>query len=104
MFDRSTVVSLTGRLQRLLEAVAADPDRRIGAVDLLEPSERERLLVEWNNTTDPDQSPEAVSVPELFARQVERVPEATAVIFGDQSLTYAELDAESNRLARLLIS
>ena len=104
VFDRSTVVSLTGRLQRLLEAVAADPDRRIGAVDLLEPSERKRLLVEWNNTTDPDQSPEAVSVPELFARQVERVPEATAVIFGDQSLTYAELDAESNRLARLLIS
>ena len=45
-----------------------------------------------------------MSVPELFARQVERVPEATAVIFGDQSLTYAELDAESNRLARLLIS
>ena len=104
MFDRSTVVSLTGRLQRLLEAVAAHPDRRIGAVDLLEPSERKRLLVEWNNTTDPDQSPEAVSVPELFARQVKRVPEATAVIFGDQSLTYAELDAESNRLARLLIS
>ena len=104
VFDRSTVVSLTGRLQRLLEAVAAHPDRRIGAVDLLEPSERKRLLVEWNNTTDPDQSPEAVSVPELFARQVERVPEATAVLFGDQSLTYAELDAESNRLARLLIS
>ena len=45
-----------------------------------------------------------MSVPELFALQVERVPEATAVVFGDQSLTYAELDAESNRLARLLIS
>ena len=104
VFDRSTVVSLTGRLERLLEAVAADPGCRVGAVDLLEPSERERLLVEWNNTTDPDQSPEAVSVPELFALQVERVPEATAVVFGDQSLTYAELDAESNRLARLLIS
>ena len=100
VFDRSTVVSLTGRLERLLEAVAADPGCRVGAVDLLGSSERERLLVDWRQHHRPRPvSRSRVSVPELFARQVERVPEATAGTFGDQSLTYAELDAESNRLA-----
>ncbi|WP_159061070.1 AMP-binding protein, partial [Streptomyces hygroscopicus] len=106
IFDRSTVASLVDRLERLLDAVATDPDRRIGTIDLLEPAERERVLVEWNTTPDPgaDVSGDAVSIPELFARQVEQVPEATAVVFGDRTLTYAELDAASNRLARLLIA
>ncbi|WP_159066445.1 non-ribosomal peptide synthetase, partial [Streptomyces hygroscopicus] len=104
IFDRSTVASLVDRLERLLDAVATDPDRRIGTIDLLEPAERERLLVEWNTTPNPDTRGEAVSIPELFARQAERVPEATAVVFGDRTLTYAELDAASNQLARLLIA
>ncbi|WP_285497909.1 non-ribosomal peptide synthetase, partial [Streptomyces hygroscopicus] len=105
IFDRSTVASLMDRLERLLDAVATDPDRRIGTIDLLEPAERQRVLVEWNTTTpDPDTRREAVSIPELFARQVQRVPDATAVVFGDRTLTYAELDAASNRLARLLIA
>ncbi|WP_159066409.1 non-ribosomal peptide synthetase, partial [Streptomyces hygroscopicus] len=104
IFDRSTVTSLMDRLERLLDAVATDPDRRIGTIDLLEPAERERVLVEWNTTPNPDTRGEAVSIPELFARQAERVPEATAVVFGDCTLTYAELDAASNRLARLLIA
>ncbi|MFI7315040.1 amino acid adenylation domain-containing protein, partial [Streptomyces hygroscopicus] len=104
VFDRSTVMSLVDRLERLLEAVAADPDRRVGTIDLLEPAERQRVLVEWNTLTEPDVRGNAVPVTDLFARQVERVPEATAVVFGDRTLTYAELDAASNRLARLLIA
>ncbi|MFI7315339.1 amino acid adenylation domain-containing protein, partial [Streptomyces hygroscopicus] len=104
IFDRSTVASLVDRLERLLDAVATDPDRRIGTIDLLEPAERQRVLVEWNTTPGPDTRGEAVSIPELFARQVEQVPEATAVVFDDRTLTYAELDAASNRLARLLIA
>ncbi|WP_369522993.1 AMP-binding protein, partial [Streptomyces hygroscopicus] len=57
-----------------------------------------------HTTPGPDTRGEAVSIPELFARQVEQVPEATAVVFDDRTLTYAELDAASNRLARLLIA
>ncbi|WP_169810052.1 condensation domain-containing protein, partial [Streptomyces hygroscopicus] len=83
VFDRSTVTSLVDRLERLLDAVATDPDRRIGTIDLLTPAERQRVLVEWNTTPDPDTRREAVSIPELFARQVQRVPDATAVVFGD---------------------
>ncbi|MEU3994182.1 AMP-binding protein, partial [Streptomyces platensis] len=116
VFEPQTVQSLLTRLERLLEAVTADPEVRVGAVELLEPSERERLLVEFNapiagigasgagasaiGIVDGD----AVSVPELFARQVERVPDAVAVVCGDEVLSYAELDAASNRLARLLIA
>ncbi|AQA25888.1 amino acid adenylation domain protein [Rhodococcus sp. MTM3W5.2] len=107
VFERSSVESLIARWIRILEAVAVDPDMRVGAIDLLGEDERHRVLVEWNDP-DPDPDPDAVAenmtVPELFARQVERVPDAVAVVCGDRSLTYAELDRESNRLARVLIS
>ncbi|WP_411269155.1 AMP-binding protein [Rhodococcus sp. MTM3W5.2] len=90
---------------RLVRAFAStvDPDMRVGAIDLLGEDERHRVLVEWN-APDPDAVAEDMTVPELFARQVERVPDAVAVVCGDRSLTYAELDRESNRLARVLIS
>ncbi|MBW8094258.1 hypothetical protein IGW14_41700, partial [Streptomyces hygroscopicus subsp. hygroscopicus] len=62
VFDRPTVMSLVDRLERLLEAVAADPDRRVGTIDLLKPAERQRVLVEWNTFTEPDVRGNAVPV------------------------------------------
>ena len=101
VFDRSTVDSIIERLGSLLRTVAADPDRRLGAIDVLTESERDRLPSDWSGATV---DVPAVTVPELFAAQVARTPEATALIFEDEELTYAELDAASNRLARMLIA
>ncbi len=100
VFDRSTVDSILERLENLLRTVAADPGLRLGAIDVLTAAERDRLPADWSGATI---DVPAVTVPELFAAQVARTPEATALIFEDQELTYAELDAASNRLARLLV-
>ncbi|MBN6040525.1 non-ribosomal peptide synthetase [Amycolatopsis sp. 195334CR] len=98
VFDRSTVESLLARLERLLAAVADEPDRRVGSVDLLGADERARLLAEFNVAA---RDTAEATIPEVFARQA---PEATALVFGAESMSYGELDAASNRLARSLIA
>ncbi|MGK9237384.1 AMP-binding protein, partial [Inquilinus limosus] len=100
LFDRATVEGIAGRLVRLLEAVAEAPDRPIGTIDLLAPEERRRILVEWNDTARP--VPDA-TLPALFEAQAARSPDATAVVFEDARLSYAELNARANRLAHHLI-
>ncbi|MFE2373288.1 amino acid adenylation domain-containing protein [Streptomyces sp. NPDC059398] len=100
VFDRGSVEVLVGRLVRLLEGVAADPDVRVGAVEVLAPVERVRLLEEWNDSAG------VVPVgafPELFEGWVRRVPDAVAVEFGVVSLSYRELNEWANRLARVLV-
>src|SRR6185437_12554913 len=109
LFDEASVVALGRRLVRLLEAVAAAPGRPIGSIDILEPAERTTVLRRWNDTaqalattvTVAGQA-QAVTLPALFAAQAERSPDATAVVFEDRTLTYAALDAHSNRLAHHL--
>ncbi|TIS71052.1 MAG: hypothetical protein E5W94_33585, partial [Mesorhizobium sp.] len=85
---------------RLLEVVAADPARPIGSIDLLDPAERRQLLTEWNDTAQPVP---AATLPALFEAQVARTPEATALVFEDEQLSYADLNARANRLAHHLI-
>ncbi|MEU4769930.1 amino acid adenylation domain-containing protein [Actinosynnema sp. NPDC023794] len=99
LFDEETVAAFGRRLARLLGAVATDPDRRIGDVDLFEPGEQARLAA-WNAT---DRDVPRTSVPESVRAQAARTPDAVAVVSGDQVLTYAELDAKANRLANLLL-
>jgi len=99
-FERSTVEAMGRRLVALLEAVAAEPSQPIGRMELLEPEERHRLLVEWNATA---REVPAATLPALFEAQVERSPEAIAVICGEESLNYGALNARANRLAHLLI-
>ncbi|MEU4343226.1 amino acid adenylation domain-containing protein [Nocardia sp. NPDC023852] len=103
LFDPATIKMLLTRLRRVLEAVVADSGTRTGSIDLLDDLERHRLLAEWNNTGKRVGSVRPLTVAELFARQVARVPDATAVASGDRSLSYLELDRQSNRLARVLI-
>jgi amino acid adenylation domain-containing protein len=98
IFDRSTVDSLLARLERLLRTVVADPDRPLAAIDLLTADEHERLAAEWVDT------PVAGTVTELFAAQVQRTPGQTALIFGDTRLTYSELDAAADKMARALVA
>ncbi|MFC5753957.1 amino acid adenylation domain-containing protein, partial [Actinomadura rugatobispora] len=102
LFDPGTAAALAARLVRLLAHAAAHPDRPISEADLLDDAERHRLLREWNDTALP--VPAAV-VPDLVEAQAARTPGATAVIAasGAVSLTYAELNARANRLARHLI-
>ncbi|MEU0922802.1 non-ribosomal peptide synthetase [Streptomyces malaysiensis] len=100
LFDADTVTALVARLIRLLEAAVADPDQPIGRIGLLDPAERNRMVVTWNDTAT--EVPE-VTQPELFQAQVARTPDAPALAFGDQELSYAELNTRANRLARLLI-
>ncbi|MBV9059419.1 MAG: amino acid adenylation domain-containing protein, partial [Pseudonocardiales bacterium] len=80
LFDASTINTLTARLLRLLDAVAADPDAFISRIDLLIPAERDRLLIEYNDSTIPVP---VVCLPELFQQQVTCTPDNTAVVCGD---------------------
>ncbi|WP_116209721.1 non-ribosomal peptide synthetase [Streptomyces olivoreticuli] len=100
IFDAATIEALTDRLRLLLEAAVADPDRSVGGVDVLSAEERQGVLSAGTGVVC--DVPEAV-LPELFEAQVLRDGSAVAVVCGEESLTYAELDAAANRLARLLI-
>ncbi|SNT45953.1 non-ribosomal peptide synthase/polyketide synthase [Actinacidiphila glaucinigra] len=101
LFDHSTVESLAERFVRVLDTVSADPARHVTDIDLLGPDERHMLLAEWNDTAH---EVPAATLPELFEAQAARTPDATAVAFEDTRLTYAELNARANRLARLLVT
>ncbi|HSZ31321.1 MAG TPA: amino acid adenylation domain-containing protein, partial [Pseudonocardiaceae bacterium] len=100
LFDAATAEALARRLVRVLEAVAADPGIRVSQVEVLSGEERGQLLGGWNDTAV---LVPAATLPELFQQQAQRTPDAVAVVSGDRSLTYAELEAASSRLARYLI-
>ncbi|MCF3122732.1 amino acid adenylation domain-containing protein, partial [Streptomyces arenae] len=100
LFDRSTVEQFVARFVRLLRAVAAEPGLAIGAADILGAAERDRLLRGVNDT---GRRLPALLLPQLFEEQVTRTPDAPAVARGPQTVSYAELDARANRVARLLV-
>jgi non-ribosomal peptide synthase protein (TIGR01720 family) len=100
-FDVSTVRVLADRVVRVLETVAADPGVRAGEVDVLTAQERHQLLVEWNDTAL--EVPVAM-FPEIFQNQVVRTPGETALVCGDSVLSFEELNAWANRLARHLVA
>jgi amino acid adenylation domain-containing protein len=87
-------------LERLVEALEASPGRAIGSVDVLPEAERARVLEEWNRTDA--EYPRDVCLHELFEAQAARTPRAAALVFEDETLTYAELNARANRLAHHL--
>ena len=102
VFDAHSIQALIDRLQRVLVAMAADPNRPLSSIELLDAGERTRLNG-WGNRAVLNQLPTMpVSIPELFAAQVLRTPEAVALTFAARSWTYRELDEVSNRLAHLL--
>jgi amino acid adenylation domain-containing protein len=100
LFDAATARRLADRLARLLAGAAATPQLRIGDLPLLDAAEEWQILVDWNATEAP--FPRDLGLHELFAAQAARTPRATALIHGERRLTYAELDAWSDRLARRL--
>ncbi|HEX8336921.1 MAG TPA: MupA/Atu3671 family FMN-dependent luciferase-like monooxygenase, partial [Pyrinomonadaceae bacterium] len=102
LFEAETIERMCGHLVSLLSAAAADPQRAIMRLPLLTGRERERTLRGWNDTAV--EFPAGLCVHELFERQVERTPDAVAVIAEESSLNYRELNERANRLARHLRS
>jgi aspartate racemase len=99
-FRPDTIARLAGHYRTLLEGAAADPDRRLSALPLVDPAELHRILVEWNATaTD---YPRTRSIHGLFEEQAAATPDAIAVAFEGATLTYRELDRRANRLAHYL--
>ena len=89
-------------LEKLLDALRSDPATRVDAIDTLPPTERERILVHWNETAR--DYPRDLCVHQLFEHQAAQAPKAIALMRGDEALSYAELNARSNCLAHRLIA
>lgn len=102
LFDQPTVERMAGHFCQLLRSVAADPDTRLSDLDLLTPRERRQMLFEWNETDAP--FPEDQCLHELIEAQVRRTPEEGAIAYRGKRISYRELNARANRLARVLRS
>lgn len=100
LFDSSTITRMSRHYQTLLESIVASPTQRISDLPLLPEPERHQLVVEWNDTQSEYSQNKCIH--QLFEEQVERTPDATAVIFEDQQLTYRELNQRANQLAHYL--
>jgi amino acid adenylation domain-containing protein len=100
LFDAAAISRMIEHFQTLLESVVADPKQRISALPLMSEQETERLLLEWNETKV-DYSVEKL-LPSLFEAQVERTPEAVALVFEETQLTYRELNERANQVAHYL--
>jgi amino acid adenylation domain-containing protein len=99
LFDEATIERMLGHFRTLLESIAAAPDLHLSELPLLTKEERHQLLFEWNDTHReyPD-----ICIHRLFEEQAERTPEAIAVVFEDQQLTYWQLNENANRIASAL--
>jgi amino acid adenylation domain-containing protein len=102
VFDAASIEALIGRLQRVLVAVTADPGRPLSSVDLLDADEHARLDRWGNRVALSLPAPPPVSIPVVWAAQVARTPAVVALICGECSWTYREVEEAANRLAHLL--
>ncbi|MCA2554877.1 MAG: amino acid adenylation domain-containing protein, partial [Microcystis sp. M04BS1] len=100
LFESSTIERLSGHFLNLLGGIVANPQAQISQLPLLAESETNQLLIEWNNTQV--DYPEYKCIHQLFEEQVKRTPNAVAVVFKGQQLTYAELNSRANQLAHYL--
>ncbi len=100
LFDTETMERMAEHFVMLLEAVVADPDQPISQLAMMNERERQQLLVDWNDT-DRDYANDRC-LQQLVESQVTRTPDAVAVVFEDQQLTYRELNARANQLAHYL--
>src|SRR2546428_9952088 len=96
LVDRASVEALAGRLVRVLEAAVAAPEVAIGRLEILSAAERRTLLHEWTAT---ERALPAATLPQLFAAQAAATPDAVAVGFAGEQLSYGELDGRANQLA-----
>ncbi|WP_420126115.1 amino acid adenylation domain-containing protein [Longimicrobium sp.] len=102
LFRRDTVQRIWGHYQRLLASLLAAPARPVTAAPMMDEAERRRVIEAWN----PAETglPPHATVPELFAQHAARAPDAPAVDWDGRTMTYAELDAASDAVARRLLA
>ncbi|HBW33510.1 non-ribosomal peptide synthetase [Anabaena sp. FACHB-709] len=98
-FDAATISRLLGHLETLLMSMVNEPEQRLSQLSMLTPQEKQLILKDWNQTTQayPNQC-----IHQLFEAQVERTPDAIALVFGEECLTYRELNNKANQLAHYL--
>ncbi|BCL39537.1 non-ribosomal peptide synthetase/type I polyketide synthase [Nostoc sp. MS1] len=102
LFDADTIGRWLSHFQTLLQAVVSEPKQHLRSLPLLTPAQSHQLLVEWNDTqTD---YPEDKCIHELFEQQVQRHPDAVALVFANQQITYHQLNCRANQLANYLKS
>ena len=100
LFDEATIERWCGHLEAILQAFIEDAAQPVGQVSLLTAEQKQQLLFDWNRTaTD---YPRTSSIQRVFEDQSRRTPESIAVTFGDQSLSYTELNEKANQLAHFL--
>ncbi|WP_250633689.1 non-ribosomal peptide synthetase, partial [Pinirhizobacter soli] len=104
LFDARTIERMAAHFSRLLQAIVAEPGRPVGELAMLEEAERHQLLYGFNDTAAvyPDLAPGTQTLHEVFEAQAARTPDHVAVVYEGMSLSYAELNAQANRLARHL--
>ena len=100
-FSRAAIVRMLGHLRTLLEAMVANPQQCLAELPLLTEAEKQRMLVEWNDTKA--EYPLHQSFSQLFEAQVERTPDAVAAVFRGEQLTYREANLRANRLGHFLV-
>jgi amino acid adenylation domain-containing protein len=100
LYERATVERYLGYLRRVLEQMAADAGQVVERIVLLPVAERRLVVEEWNATAAG--YPRDACIHGLFEAQVERTPDAVALVFGEEALSYAELNRRANRLAHHL--
>jgi surfactin family lipopeptide synthetase A len=101
LFDAATIARMAGHFHKLLESILVNPDQYVARLPLLTDAELYQLLAGWNDTAMEYARDRCVH--QLFEQQVDRTPNSVAVVFGNQSLTYRELDHRSNQLAHHLL-
>ncbi|MDF5730971.1 MAG: condensation domain-containing protein, partial [Rhizonema sp. PD38] len=97
LFDAVTISRMTGHYQTILSAIVDNPQQKLSELPLLSAKEQNQLLVEWNRIHV--DYPKELCLHSLFEQQVEKTPQAVAVVFEEQQLTYSELNALANQLA-----
>ncbi|MEH2043176.1 AMP-binding protein [Nostoc sp.] len=100
LFDAATISRMVGHFQTLLEGIVANPNQRLTDLPILTKAKQHQLLFDWNDTKI--SYPQDKCIHQLFEAQVERSPDAIAVVFDNQYLTYKELNARANQLAHHL--
>jgi amino acid adenylation domain-containing protein len=101
LFDAATIVRMAGHFWKLLEGIVENPDETVWRLPLLTDAERNRLVTEWNNTRVDYARDRCIH--HLFEAQAARTPNVTAVVFGNETLTYGELERRANQLANHLL-
>jgi amino acid adenylation domain-containing protein/thioester reductase-like protein len=100
LFDASTIARLMAHFSNLLNGIIADPDRPILAMPLLDENESRQMLIDWNRTSA--DHPNYLCLQQLFERQAVRTPDQLAVVYGEQAMSYRQLDQRANQLAQYL--